>query len=416
MYPVVAPAVYVSDRVYADPRNVARMERMMKHITARKTQRVTDAELNDIIQRDGLLPGGRTGQTVQDNERVIIFNAFAWRSPQEFQELRKRYPRLGAEMLLGQGEWGLRDRQGLRDTHHGVCQTAYELHCAHGCFHGCAYCHVRSVVNIMLNLEEYVERLDAFIKTIPWLKLFKYDNQTDQICFEPEYGASEIMVGYFAKQEDKFLLLYTKSDNVDHLLGLRHNGRTIVNWSMSCDKVSREIERNTPVVARRIEAAEKCQRAGYTVRARFSPIIPIATWREEYAKTTREYLSRVRPDVITLDVLGWMDANMMRGCFDLKGFDPAFREHVEAMLAQGNPKRGKPYYPNGKQFFPHELRSGVYRFFIDEIRRHRPDQRISICMETPEMWDEYGPELGMTPTNYVCCCGPTAVAGNALLA
>ena len=75
----------------------------------------------------------------------------------------------------------------------------------------------------------------------------------------------------------------------------------------------------------------------------------------------------------------------------------------------------QPYYPDGKHFFPHALRAMIYRFFIDEIRKHSPNQRVAICMETPEMWDEFGEELGMNPTDYVCCCGPASVPGNALL-
>ena len=415
MYAVTAPAVYVTERVQADPRSVARMERMMKHITAGEVRRVTDAELNDIVARDDLLPPGRAGQTVDDNQRVIVFNAFGWYSDQEVIERRQRYPHLGADMLLGQREWTFRDRQAMRERYRGVCQSAHELHCAYGCFHGCAYCHIRCVVTIMLNLEEYVEHLDAFIQTVPWLKLFKYDNQTDQICFEPEYGASRIMVTYFARQPDRYLLLYTKSDNVDHLLDLPHEGHTIISWSMSCDRVSREVERNTPDIQQRIDAAERCQNAGYTVRARFSPIVPVADWREQYAESIRRYLARIRPDVITLDVLGWMRAQTMVECLDVQGFDPAYRAYVEDLVRRGDPERGKPYCPHGKQFFSHELRSEIYRFFIDEIRRHNPNQRIALCMETPEMWDAYGGELGMTPADYVCCCGPTSVPGHPLL-
>ncbi|NOZ22366.1 MAG: hypothetical protein GXP25_14900 [Planctomycetes bacterium] len=416
MYSITAPAVYICDRVHSDPRSVARMGRMMKHISARKVQRVTDDELNELVESEGLLAGGRTGQAVKDDERVIVFNNYAWYPDDELADLRKRYPKLSSHMLLGHGEWALRDRKVLRERYDGVCQTAYEFHCANGCFHGCAYCHIKNLVTIMLNLEDYVEHLDEFIKTIPSLKLFKYDNLTDQICFEPEYGASELMVGYFARQPDKYLLLYTKSDNVDHLLDLPHEGHTIINWSMSCDTVSRTVERNTPDVWQRIKATEKCQKAGYVVRARFSPIVPIKAWREEYTETIREYLARVKPDVITLDTLGWMNAAIMRGCFDVDTFDPEFRDYFLDIERQGDPKRGKPYNPDGKQFFSHELRSKVYRFFIDEIRKHNPAQRISICMETPEMWNEYGAELGMTPDNYVCCCGPTSVPGNPLLA
>jgi len=146
-------------------------------------QRVTDDELNETVESENLLAGGRTGQVVKDDERVIVFNNYAWHSEEELADLRKRYPKLCSHMLLGHGEWALRDKQRLREISGGVCQTAYEFHCAHGCFHGCVYCHIKSLVTIMLNLEEYVEHLDDFIQTVPWLKLFKYDNLTDQICF-----------------------------------------------------------------------------------------------------------------------------------------------------------------------------------------------------------------------------------------
>ena len=153
MYDVTAPAVYITERVDRDPRSVARLERMMTHVRARTVRRVTDAELNTIVAEDGLLPGGRTGQTVRDDERVIVFNAFGWYSDDEMQERATRYPNLCSDLLLAHHPWTFRDRDRLRSTHHGVCQSAYELHCAHGCFHGCRYCHIRSVVNIMLNLE-----------------------------------------------------------------------------------------------------------------------------------------------------------------------------------------------------------------------------------------------------------------------
>tara|TARA_B100001971_G_C17925321_1_gene399890 strand:+ start:135 stop:290 length:156 start_codon:yes stop_codon:yes gene_type:complete len=50
----------------------------------------------------------------------------------------------------------------------------------------------------MLNLEELAEKVRAFGETIPEQNLYKFDNMTDTICLEPEYGASEIMVNMFA--------------------------------------------------------------------------------------------------------------------------------------------------------------------------------------------------------------------------
>ena len=71
--------------------------------------------------------------------------------------------------------------------------------------------------------------------------------------------------------------------------------------------------------------------------------------------------------------------------------------------------------PNGKQVCPHEARARVYRFFLAEVRRRSPGTRVALCGETPEMWDELGDELGMSPDRYVCACGPTSVPGTPLL-
>ena len=76
--------------------------------------------------------------------------------------------------------------------------------------------------------------------------------------------------------------------------------------------------------------------------------------------------------------------------------------------------RPRPILPNGKQLFPDDLRARVYRFFIEKIKSLSPRTRIAICGETPEMWEKLRPELGMTPENYVCACGPDSVPGNPL--
>ncbi|MBM4084195.1 MAG: hypothetical protein FJ272_05345 [Planctomycetes bacterium] len=415
MYKFHPSVVYVTDRALSSPLTVKRLDRMLAAVECKDVRRVTDAELNDAVKERGWFPGGRTGEARRPDDPDLVLNGFVWRTPQEEAELRKKHPALAPHMLLGNGCWGFRDGPSYRSSHGGVCQAAWEIHAAFGCLHACQYCHVGNVLNVMLNLEEYVQRLDEFAKTIPWQKLYKYDNQTDTICLEPEYGASEVMVSYFATQRDKWLMLYTKSDNVDHLLGLKHNGHTIINWTLSCDTTCREIEKKAPSLAARVRAMKLCQDAGYTVRARFSPIVPVRGWREENRRMVELLFSLVKPDLVSMDVLAWMDAAKMRGAMDVSLFDDDYLRYVEEMDAAGAAKRAKPFWPEGKQFFSHELRARIYRFMLDEIRRVSPSTRVAICMETPEMWADFGPELGMKPEDYACCCGPTSVPGHPML-
>lgn len=418
MYPITPRNVYVHERVLADPRCVARMERMMTGIEPdERPVTVDDAKLNEISRekRWDRVTEWRTGQYNRTRDPDIIFNTYAWREPGEQAEYEERFPYLRYARLGGAGFVGYRDGESLLQRRNGICQNAHDLHSAWGCLHACDYCNIGTFLNIHLNLEEMVERLPAILDEHRWCKLWKYDNQTDTITFEPQYGASELMTGVFRERADQFVMLYTKSDNVDHLLELDHGRRTIISWTISSETVAREIERNSPTTSERVEAARKCQTAGYHVRARFSPIVPVKGWREEGSRMIAEYLAKVQPDVITMDTLGLLGYDRLCGCFDLELLDPVYVQACRDIY-EADEHPGKPFWPAGKQMFPHDLRLDILRRYVDEIRRHDSEVPISFCDETPEMWAEFTrEELGHGPEDYVCTCGPTSVPGNALL-
>ena len=406
MYEVHTPEVVVLDRVRVDARAAARLERMMSAVAADRVTEVDDAGLAELVEARGWNRGGkRTGQFRMERAPALIFSTFRWSAP---SDLAGRYPALRGPLMLGRGAWGFRDREQLMRAQHCVCQSAYEIHCAYGCLHACDYCHIPPYFVIMLNLEELAERVRGFGETIPWQQLYKFDNGTDTICLEPEYGASRIMVGLFADWPGRYLLLYTKSDNVGHLLGLDHRGHTLISWSLSSRTVAERIEKLAPSLERRLRAIERCEAAGYPVRVRISPICPIRDWRDEYRQMIQELLARTRPQVISIDVVGWMTAAQMKDALDTTLFDEEYAAALDRLDAEG-------FRPLGKHLFPHEMRADILRFVVDEIQRIRPEQPVSLCMETTAMWEELGPRLGTSPDHYACCCGPTSVPGHPLL-
>ena len=414
MYTIKPPNVYVTERVFETKFAVERMNRMMAHIECEEQPIiVSDAELNEIVKQEGWLRRvEQSGVIKRTGDPTIIFNAFAWRSPEGEREARQKYPYLAHYFLLGTDPWIYKHKPDK--MYPGICQSKYEIHTAYGCLHACDYCCIQGdnpghrianlFLNIMLNLEEFVEHLDELIKENPWQKLYKYDNQTDTICFEPEYGASALLGDYFSQQEDKYLLLYTKSDNVDHLLKLDHNRRrhTLISWTISCETVSNLIEKKAPLMNARIEAAERCQEAGYRVRVRFSPIIPIRNWREENRAMIERCFTYLRPDLVTMNVLGWRNVATMKRALDFSLLDPHYRRLYEDIDRTG-----------GK--LPHDARAVLYQFFIDGIHRVSPSTRVSLCGESRKIWDLFGHKLGMSPKNFVCNCGSTSVPGNPLL-
>jgi spore photoproduct lyase len=217
------------------------------------------------------------------------------------------------------------------------------------------------------------------------------------------------MVKYFAQQSEHFLLLYTKSDNVDHLLEFDPKGQTLISWSLAGPRGSELIEDKAPSMKSRIEAMRKCQEGGYRVRGRISPICPLEGWREEATALLEALFSQVRPELITMDVLGWMNARQMNEAIDTSLFDPRFRQFVENQLET-------PPARHHKHLFPHELRREIMEYYLGEIRRLAPETPVSICMETTAMWRDMGPSLGMRPDEYACCCGPRSVPGEKYLA
>jgi hypothetical protein len=158
----------------------------------------------------------------------------------------------------------------------------------------------------------------------------------------------------------------------------------------------------------RVEAARKCREAGYLVRFRFSPIIPVRNWREENAELIDLIFERAQPDVITLCAFGWMGIEDARSCLDFDLLDPEF---VAAMEAAAPFLRDRGFTAGGGRPIPHDARVTMFRFLIDEIRRHNPDQPIALCLETEEMWRHFERDLRQSSRRYVCNCGPLCTPG-----
>ncbi|NMC03587.1 MAG: hypothetical protein GYA24_00170 [Candidatus Lokiarchaeota archaeon] len=399
--------MHVVNRVHDDPLAEQRLQHMLATLKPRDVIDIDDDGLQRLVHDSGGTHGHelRTGSYHRRGTPVIIFNAFR-HDEQDLAAARKAHPALDTSMLLGQGAITARAGYYQHGPDWCQCQPAKEFHSIYGCLHACDYCHVENFLNIMLDLEWLAGAVTRAFVENPGQQLYKYDNQTDQICFEPEYGASELFVDLFSRQPDKYLLLYTKSDNVDHLLGLDHRGHTIINWSLSPRTQSTLVEKNTPPTGRRIAAMRKCQDAGYRVRVRFSPIIPLAGWRDEYGAMIDDLYTTIAPDVVTLDVIGFMSPTQMKAALDTSLFD---RHALSLLDAQARLDRQKW----GKHVFPHAYRKQIYEHVIGEIRKHAPGQIVSICNETFDMWEAIAPLLGdnANPERFTCCCGPNSVPG-----
>jgi len=160
----------------------------------------------------------------------------------------------------------------------------------------------------------------------------------------------------------------------------------------------------------RIEASRKCQQAGYHVRHRFSPFIPVRNWREECTEMIEALFAAVRPDVITFETIRYLDYQALIRDFDPDLLDPEF---LEVMRATDGIK-----VQSGEEV-PMDYRRTMYRYIIDELERVSPGTPYAFCREQLATWQFFAADFarhGQHPDHYVCNCAAHSAPGNPLLA
>jgi len=402
MLPLQASKLLIVEGVEDDPRMKARADRLRTGITTDDVRTVTYAELNDITKNE--LKGKPRHGMHAEFEPIVVFNRGRFDdSDDERKERAEAYPELRFHNLDGYDHFHWRDSgsPGWRERTSLVCQPAWQIHTVVGCHFRCTYCGLGHSLNIMMNMEEYVEHLDGWLERCPKQTLFQYDNGSDIVCFEPEYGASKLLIDYFAQRPGQALELYVgKSSHVDFLTELDHRGHTVCCWSLSTQTQSTEFEWRSAPMADRIEAMRQCQQAGYPVRVRFSPMIPVKNWRDETREMIDLLLKKVEPDVVTIETIRFNNIDAFESGYDLSLLDDEF-------LAVMRDAKGQPFAQGCE--VPAAYRKMVYDFVFDEIGKRSATTPIAFCREERTMWDAFEARLvrtGQDPDRYLCNCGP----------
>ncbi len=175
----------------------------------------------------------------------------------------------------------------------------FTLHTAEGCDLECSYCILQAyltnpLLTVYVNLEDMLGKLQQILDQNPD-RFFRIGTGqlADSLSLDHITGFSEILVPFFARQTNATLELKTKSDNIERLLGLKPDGRTIVSWSVNSKKIQQEEEHKCASLAERIEAAGKVLRAGYRAGFHFDPLIDYPGWEKDYEETAKEIFSKI---------------------------------------------------------------------------------------------------------------------------
>ena len=271
-----------------------------------------------------------------------------------------------------------------------VSPTAY-------CTYGCAYCYlagscstvVAPVAKVFVNLEDVLAAIARRARRLAEPTSLYIGKLQDALALDPLTGFSRLLAPFFAAQPLARLVMLTKSDCVENLLDLGHGGHSVVSWSVNPKAVCDQFEAGAPSLARRLDAARRCQQAGYPIRFIIMPILPVASWRQHYAELVEAIFAVARPQRITLG--------------GICSYGTALRLTAAALGRDNIIARSISPTPSldGRRRFPRELRAELYRHIIGEIRRREPHLPIGLCLEEPELWQACGLHAAQPTCNCV---------------
>ncbi len=272
---------------------------------------------------------------------------------------------------------------------------------SNGCFYSCDWCFLKATyraqqnyITVRVEYDKIKKQIHKRLSQTNKPVMFNTGELADSLAMEHLTKSVQEFVPYFAQTDNGYMYLLTKSTNIDAILDLEHNERTIVAWSLNADVISRRYEVGAPSLAERLNAARRVQDAGYPVRVRLDPILPVEGWQRIYAEAIEQIFAQLSPERITLGTLRFEKQfyNMRNTIFQ----DDNLKQIVGTMQGMLD-KKGKS---EGKYSFSDEQRIEMFRFAINEIRRHDENVAIALCKESVELWDK----LGLSLSDLRCAC------------
>ena len=168
-------------------------------------------------------------------------------------------------------------------------------------------------------------------------------------------------------------MLLTKSDNIKNLLTVTPHPQVVVSWSLNSQAMIDAHEHGTASLTERIQAAQACQRHGYRIRYRIDPGILYPGWKFGYAQLIEQALTATQPENITLGMLRLLPGHIP---FIQKTYQ------INSFSKKTLPDKAL----DGKLRYHASQRIEFYRYLIETIRSFDTEVSISLCRETPAVW------------------------------
>lgn len=285
-----------------------------------------------------------------------------------------------------------------------ICCNVKVLKSVSNCPFDCSYCFLQNYLNdgttkIVGDTESLLNEVKQKIQAQPW-RLFRIGTWElgDSLALEKESGQAKALIQEFATLPNAILELKTKSDQVDTLLNLDHQQKTVVSWSLNPEHIINTQEHKTARLHERLAAMKKVADHGYPVGFHVDPMIYYPEWKEGYTALLNQIFDHVKPEQ-----LAWISVGSLR-------FNPEMKKKMEENFpATTLTLEEMVLGDDGKMRYVKPTRIQMYAHFLNELQKHLnlndisplspPEKNLPLvyfCMERWDIWERF---FGKSPTS-----------------
>ncbi len=243
------------------------------------------------------------------------------------------------------------------------CPHFYELILSNGCPYDCSYCYLRLTFRGNTQPTLFIngwQDIKTELDTVPE-GVFSTGELADSLAVIPP--ALPQCLEYFSGLQNKFLLLVTKSINVNILRQREPSRQVILSFSVNSLPAAEKYEKAAPSPIRRLETASELIERGWRVRIRLDPVI-LETGIEHYESICRR-IADIHPEMVTVGTL--------------RQYPALFR------FAPDAPRKGLSRARDGRMRYTVNERLRTYEKVASWLR-FQP----ALCKETEEVWQVLG--------------------------
>lgn len=268
-----------------------------------------------------------------------------------------------------------------------VCPHFMELKWANGCPYNCAWCYLQGTFRFtgkqprIKDYDKILQHVKTFLDNGSQPEILNTGELADSLLSEgTDDPFSKFIIPTFEKQSKHKILFLTKSTDVKNLLKIDKHDTVIMSFSMNALPVAARWEK-APNIEDRIKAAKKVADAGYEVRIRIDPMVPVFEWEEHYVDLVDRIFRSFMPERITFGSLRGLQSTINNS---------SDRSWVRFLSERSN---------WGKKIDA-DTRYAMYKRIIDHLEESYDYHNVALCKETVDMWNR----LGMDYRKIRCNC------------